>query len=76
MLHVPCRYQDHVKALITRVNTINGYTYSEDPTIFAWELINEPRCQYCANGTIAVRFLCHAALQAQRCCHAISACTS
>ncbi|KAK9812428.1 hypothetical protein WJX73_010063 [Symbiochloris irregularis] len=46
-------YQNHVKTLITRVNTINGYTYSEDPTIFAWELINEPRCQYCANGTIA-----------------------
>jgi hypothetical protein len=26
-----------------RVNTINGRTYSEDPTIMAWNLINEPR---------------------------------
>ena len=27
-----------------RVNTINGRKYSEDPTIFAWELCNE--CQW------------------------------
>ena len=26
-----------------RVNTINGRTYSEDPTVMAWNLINEPR---------------------------------
>ena len=25
-------------------NTINGRLYKEDPTIFAWDLINEPRC--------------------------------
>ena len=31
-----------------RVNTINGRTYSEDPTIMAWNLINEPRCYRCA----------------------------
>lgn len=25
-------------------NTINGRLYKEDPVIFAWDLINEPRC--------------------------------
>lgn len=48
-------YKDNVKALTGRVNTINGRKYSEDPTIFAWDLINEPRCNTdCPAGTIAV----------------------
>ena len=25
-------------------NTINGRVYKDDPTIFAWDLMNEPRC--------------------------------
>ncbi len=25
-------------------NTLNGRLYKDDPTIFAWDLINEPRC--------------------------------
>ena len=48
-------YKDNAKALTGRVNTINGRKYSEDPTIFAWDLINEPRCDAgCPAGTIAV----------------------
>lgn len=48
-------YKNNAKALTGRVNTINGRTYSEDPTIFAWDLINEPRCNTdCPAGTIAV----------------------
>ncbi|CAL8463534.1 g3068 [Coccomyxa elongata] len=46
-------YKDYVKTIITRVNTINGRTYGSDPTIFAWDLLNEARCQNCANNTIA-----------------------
>ncbi|GMI69524.1 endo-beta-mannanase 1 [Hibiscus trionum] len=37
-------YKNHVKAVLTRKNTISGVAYKDDPTIFAWELMNEPRC--------------------------------
>ncbi|KAL9374546.1 hypothetical protein Peur_034166 [Populus x canadensis] len=37
-------YKAHVKAVLNRVNTITNITYKDDPTIFAWELMNEPRC--------------------------------
>uniref|UniRef100_A0A1D2A9E3 mannan endo-1,4-beta-mannosidase n=1 Tax=Auxenochlorella protothecoides TaxID=3075 RepID=A0A1D2A9E3_AUXPR len=46
-------FKAHVTAVTSRVNTINGRRYSEDPTIFAWNLINEPRCTGCPAGTIA-----------------------
>ena len=40
-------YKDHVKVLLERKNTVNGREYRNDPTIFAWDLINEPRCYRC-----------------------------
>nr|XP_010911335.1 putative mannan endo-1,4-beta-mannosidase 9 [Elaeis guineensis] len=43
-------YRNHVKTVLTRVNTITGVAYKDDPTIFAWELINEPRCQSDLSG--------------------------
>lgn len=30
---------------MTRKNSLSGVKYSEEPAIFAWELINEPRCE-------------------------------
>ncbi|KAJ6956779.1 hypothetical protein NC652_007748 [Populus alba x Populus x berolinensis] len=36
-------YKNHVEAVLTRINSITGVAYKDDPTIFAWELINEPR---------------------------------
>lgn len=36
-------YRDHIQMLVTRTNSVNGRTYRDDPTIFAWELANEPR---------------------------------
>jgi mannan endo-1,4-beta-mannosidase len=36
-------YRDHIRTLIERVNSLTGISYSDDPTIFAWELANEPR---------------------------------
>lgn len=34
-----------VQRVVTRFNTITKIAYRDDPTIMAWELINEPRCQ-------------------------------
>jgi mannan endo-1,4-beta-mannosidase len=36
-------YQDYVRAVVTRVNTITGKAYRDDPAIMAWQLANEPR---------------------------------
>jgi mannan endo-1,4-beta-mannosidase len=36
-------YRSHIRTLIERVNSITGISYRDDPTIFAWELANEPR---------------------------------
>jgi mannan endo-1,4-beta-mannosidase len=54
-------YKRYAAHLIERINTITKVAYKDDPTIFAWELANEPRCrnfgQYdrledCKPGTI------------------------
>ncbi|MCD7458687.1 hypothetical protein HAX54_038903 [Datura stramonium] len=37
-------YKNHVKVVLTRVNTITKVAYKDDPTILSWELMNEPRC--------------------------------
>jgi mannan endo-1,4-beta-mannosidase len=46
-------YKDFVSTVLNRENTLNGRTYSEDPTIMAWDLLNEPRCVGCKPGTVA-----------------------
>ncbi|KAM0951287.1 putative mannan endo-1,4-beta-mannosidase [Dioscorea sansibarensis] len=43
-------YKNHVKTILMRRNTIRGVIYKDDPTIFAWELINEPRCESDLSG--------------------------
>ena len=40
-------YKAHLRTFTSRVNTINGRKYSEDPTIYYWNLLNEPR--WCAH---------------------------
>jgi hypothetical protein len=36
-------YRAYVAHLVDRVNTVDGLSYRTDPTIFSWELMNEPR---------------------------------
>uniref|UniRef100_A0A7S2TAQ3 mannan endo-1,4-beta-mannosidase n=1 Tax=Chloropicon roscoffensis TaxID=1461544 RepID=A0A7S2TAQ3_9CHLO len=38
-------YRDYVSTLVNRTNVYNGNVYRDDPTILAWNLINEPRCE-------------------------------
>lgn len=39
-------YKNYVNHFLNRTNRYNGRVYKDDPTIFAWELMNEPRNQY------------------------------
>ncbi|KAL4359799.1 hypothetical protein AHAS_Ahas08G0113500 [Arachis hypogaea] len=43
-------FKNYVKTVLTRKNTITKIEYRNDPTIFGWELINEPRCMYDPSG--------------------------
>lgn len=36
-------YRDYIRAVVTRVNSVTGTRYADDPTIMAWQLANEPR---------------------------------
>ncbi|XP_077219646.1 mannan endo-1,4-beta-mannosidase 4-like [Tasmannia lanceolata] len=43
-------YKNHVKTVLTRINSITKIAYKDDPTIFAWELMNEPHCESDLSG--------------------------
>lgn len=40
-------YKNHLTTYVNRKNSINGKLYKEDPTVYAWDLLNEPRCTGC-----------------------------
>ena len=46
-------YRNFIQTVISRRNTINGRLYRDDPTIMAWDLLNEPRCPNCPPGTVS-----------------------
>jgi mannan endo-1,4-beta-mannosidase len=46
-----CRalYKNYLTYVLNRVNTYNGRRYKDDPTVFGWELANEPRIEHYAD---------------------------
>ncbi len=38
-------YLAHVERVVGRTNVVTGVPYRDDPTIFAWELVNELSCE-------------------------------
>ncbi|KNA12536.1 hypothetical protein SOVF_125020 [Spinacia oleracea] len=45
-------FKNHIKTVLTRVNSMNGVAYKDDTTIMAWELMNEPRCPSDLSGKV------------------------
>ncbi|MCL7046801.1 hypothetical protein MKW94_001507 [Papaver nudicaule] len=43
--HIRNYFKTYAKTILKRKNSFTGIEYRNDPTIFAWELINEPRCK-------------------------------
>ena len=37
-------FYNHVRHVVSRTNTVTGKPYKDDPTIFSWQIGNEPRC--------------------------------
>lgn len=54
-------YFAHIERIVSRVNTITGVAYADDPTIFAWEIFNEASATSCAAQSSLVSFLSDAA---------------
>lgn len=38
-------YKDYIETMLNHENVYTGVKYKDDPTIFSWELANEPRCE-------------------------------
>ena len=45
-------YKSYVRSILNRINVYNGVLYKDDSTIMAHNLINEPVCRNCPQGTI------------------------
>ncbi len=37
-------FDNYVTDIVTRTNSLSGERYIDDPTIFSWQISNEPRC--------------------------------
>lgn len=47
-------YKNFVRHMVTRINHYTNTAYRDDPTIFSWELMNEPRYQDAGENTTGI----------------------
>lgn len=59
-------YWSHVERIVSRRNSISDRLYAEDPTIAAWELINELSSPTCAAQTAAIAWVREMASRVRR----------
>ncbi len=50
-------YQTHVRALVTRTNSLTRTSYADDPAIFSWELMNESHVDHATGQRALVRWV-------------------
>ena len=50
-------YQSYIEQVLTRTNTMTGRSYKDEPSIVAWELANEPRCDARGGGAILLEWV-------------------
>ncbi len=43
-------FEDYIKGVLLRKNTVNGRIYRNDPTILAWDVVNEPAVELFSDG--------------------------
>lgn len=54
-------FDQHIQHIITRKNRYTGRTYNEEPSIFAWQIANEPRAFTNDNKTRFAAWISHVA---------------
>lgn len=50
-------FRNHVRNIVTRVNSLTGIPYIEDPAIMSWQIANEPRPMGAGNKEDYERFI-------------------
>ncbi|KIZ04431.1 Mannan endo-1,4-beta-mannosidase 4 [Monoraphidium neglectum] len=46
-------YKQHIAFMLGRANTVSRQFYQADPTIYGFDILNEPRCPACADADLA-----------------------
>lgn len=50
-------FANHVRNIVTRVNSVTGKPYTDSPAIMSWQIANEPRCFDPANKEVFYKWL-------------------
>lgn len=50
-------FKSYLKTILTRKNHLTGVEYRDDPAIFGWELMNEPRCSSDQSGATLQKWI-------------------